>query len=756
MKRYFFILIIYLIAINSFASWQQTPGGDAYALSFMTDISSSKMLAGVVAAGLWMSENGGLSWEPINYRIFDDPFVGIDNIFFLDAAGDTIIISCYDLDLGSTTYISVDGGISWFLIDEIFANPGYNSEFVIVDECDHDILYYINHYYFAKSENFGETWIYWPIDGNYANKTGFYQYPDNRLFFSSYYFYQGGVDIGGVGLSADSGQSWMPIIPFYDLWGLTSAFIYGFIELSNGDWIATVCFTNPDQWEENNLVLSTDEGNTWERIGEGLPPRYQPDKIVEDPVIPGRLYIIGEQKYGLYVSDDYGRNWSRCLNGLPINVSICGDLEVNPFNDNIYVTIDSYGIYRTSDHGEIWETIPMPPVGLNARVSVFESSIFCRDYGYRLWRLDEPYTNLVEMELPLSPDTLTMFRPISYQGHDTLVAGLWKRPFLEAVDFFQMAYSYDNGESWQFNPFLPFLANTYFYTYYGDNVVRFITVGSNDSIWVTTDLGQNWNAILYNGYVNSIGQNETDIFISNGDDILCYEEENDSWIPLGYNGPPIDDILNVIGEDIYLDTWESPVSYCWCYHDSVWEQRGEMDRTICYNLAVPVEDDTIFFAVSMNSNLAWISEDYGYNWEVSELELPWPEQTCCFYNIKYDPYRNMIWASTGAGLCYLEVEQLAVDKKHLRFKPVSVSTLDIYPNPFNPSTVISFELRVASFVKLVVYDVQGREVVRLVDGWKTAGRYEVSFDASQLSSGVYFAKFKAGDLQRTRKLLLVK
>ena len=79
-----------------------------------------------------------------------------------------------------------------------------------------------------------------------------------------------------------------------------------------------------------------------------------------------------------------------------------------------------------------------------------------------------------------------------------------------------------------------------------------------------------------------------------------------------------------------------------------------------------------------------------------------------------------------------------------------------YPNPFNPSTVISFELRAASFMELVVYDVGGREVRRLVDGYRSAGKYEEVFDGSELASGVYFYQLKAGGFSSTKKMVLMK
>ena len=79
-----------------------------------------------------------------------------------------------------------------------------------------------------------------------------------------------------------------------------------------------------------------------------------------------------------------------------------------------------------------------------------------------------------------------------------------------------------------------------------------------------------------------------------------------------------------------------------------------------------------------------------------------------------------------------------------------------YPNPFNPSTVISYQLPVNGHVTLKVYDVIGREVATLVNEVKEAGRYSATFDASVLSSGIYFAKIQSSDNVRLKKMMLLK
>lgn len=88
--------------------------------------------------------------------------------------------------------------------------------------------------------------------------------------------------------------------------------------------------------------------------------------------------------------------------------------------------------------------------------------------------------------------------------------------------------------------------------------------------------------------------------------------------------------------------------------------------------------------------------------------------------------------------------------------PAAFALNQNYPNPFNPTTVISGQLSADSRLRLVVYDVLGRQVAVLADGRFPAGKYSFTFDGTRLASGVYFYRLDAGNYTATRKMTIVK
>jgi hypothetical protein len=88
--------------------------------------------------------------------------------------------------------------------------------------------------------------------------------------------------------------------------------------------------------------------------------------------------------------------------------------------------------------------------------------------------------------------------------------------------------------------------------------------------------------------------------------------------------------------------------------------------------------------------------------------------------------------------------------------PAKYALIGAYPNPFNPLTAISYQLPADSYVSLNVYSTSGKLVATLVEGWRAAGTQEVTFDGSNLASGVYVYHLTAGDFAASGKMILMK
>lgn len=137
-------------------------------------------------------------------------------------------------------------------------------------------------------------------------------------------------------------------------------------------------------------------------------------------------------------------------------------------------------------------------------------------------------------------------------------------------------------------------------------------------------------------------------------------------------------------------------------------------------------------------------------------------------NIKEGNYFLRISTKTSGGsefyFCDVQDEESSNLKKgeqiELEFNyykiPTGYSLGDNYPNPFNPSTIIKYQLQKDGFVSLKVYDMLGREVANLVNEIKKAGSYEVNFDAHNLASGVYVYTIHANDFMQSKKMMFLK
>ncbi|XWN38776.1 MAG: T9SS type A sorting domain-containing protein [Balneola sp.] len=122
---------------------------------------------------------------------------------------------------------------------------------------------------------------------------------------------------------------------------------------------------------------------------------------------------------------------------------------------------------------------------------------------------------------------------------------------------------------------------------------------------------------------------------------------------------------------------------------------------------------------------------------------------------KYD-FEEGVYASlghiTGPDLQNEQLETVEISTSN----DENVLGFSAYPNPFNPSTTISFSLQNDQNVNLTVYDLLGRKVAVLIDGRRTSGLNQVTFDASGLASGIYFYRISFGNNLITKRFTLLK
>jgi hypothetical protein len=94
--------------------------------------------------------------------------------------------------------------------------------------------------------------------------------------------------------------------------------------------------------------------------------------------------------------------------------------------------------------------------------------------------------------------------------------------------------------------------------------------------------------------------------------------------------------------------------------------------------------------------------------------------------------------------------------KNINALPAEYTLHQNYPDPFNPSTTIAFSLPRSASASLKVYDMLGREVATLVNGYTTSGMHEVQFNAANLASGIYLYRLTSGNFTEVKKMMLVK
>ena len=270
-------------------------------------------------------------------------------------------------------------------------------------------------------------------------------------------------------------------------------------------------------------------------------------------------------------------------------------------------------------------------------------------------------------------------------------------------------------------------------------------------IYVSNNNGMNWTQTMFlnNPSVYALASLGNYVYagvsVSSISGVYISTDNGTSWTQTSLNGRVANSIV-VSGNNIFAGTDFYGV-YLSTNNGSNWTQTSLNNQ---YVRSLAVTGNSVFAGV--NGIGVFVSNDNGANW-TSRIEGLGYKTTLalCIYG-------NYIFAGTqDSGVYRRPLSELITEVKTISNQiPKDFSLLQNYPNPFNPSTSIRYEIPKNGFVKLVVYDILGKEIETLVNEKQSAGTYEVKFEGKSLTSGVYFYRLTTDGFSDTKRMILLK
>jgi len=350
---------------------------------------------------------------------------------------------------------------------------------------------------------------------------------------------------------------------------------------------------------------------------------------------------------------------------------------------------------------------------------------------------------------------------------------------LYAADQSNMWKTTDGGASNWSSITLPSTSTsvTYIAVHPTDPNTLWITYGgfvAGQKVYESTDGGTNWNSIssgLPNLPIMSIvhykeATTRNVLFV--GTDLGVYVKDGPSdWAEYNSGLPSV-----VVTElDIYYNAGGTDILRAGTYGRGLWET--DIDAALPVELTSFAANSVEGSKVSLNWETATEVNNYGFEIERKMINNTQNEENDSWKNIGFiegsgnsnSPklYSFVDATLSGGSKFTYRLKQIDIDGSfeysdlvEIEVIPINFALNQNYPNPFNPTTTISYTLPFKASITLNVYDILGKEVIKLVQETKDAGIYKASFDANNLPSGVYYYTLRAGNFVQTRKMLLLK
>lgn len=725
-------------------------GGRIYCIS-IHPFDNQVIYIGTIGNGIYKTTDGGVNWVILDDPVLDDllrdivfhpygpdtmyagtvegmyrSFDGGNNWALLRPPGDWYN-TISDIEIhpiypniifavgGHTQVKSTDGGNTWYDLDL----PWVALTDIKTDPLRPDTIYGAtqsahHRYSIFRSENLGETW--YPYHNNLDTALIAQDFQIDPVNSDIQYF-------GGIGhlyqtetcieKTTNCGADWFDITPP----GLIKPHITA-ITISPIDHNTIYICT-----QANGVLKSSDGGMSWSEINNGS--KAATAWYVKVDSITGHLYL-GTLYYGIYKSTDGGESWENI--SYNINNSEVNDLSINYRNPDTIYAAAMNGVFRSLDGALNWQPVEIDYPGPDVH-----------NYGVAV----DPY------------DPNYIF--ISYLDYGT--------PYPHTGGVYR---SSDGGNNWfEYSDGLSsatILTKLNIADFENGNRRVFL---SAIGLYYSDDLGENWNicqqGLPTNERYYQLEINKTDpfrILATTYSQIFCSIDGGDSWLNL--RPPPGANLINSIVFDPQIDDKiYAARNYTGVYKSTDLGQRWidisnnlprDPEFFIPSGLAInPYNPENLFvnsrghgIFISHNGGDYWEPYSEGLNTNYSQaITIIDPIDTCRIYMA---PSIQSVWSIT----------RTTTGVKDLQPSPERPFLLSNFPNPFNSSTTIKYDILKATFVSLEIYDILGRKIEVLVSKYQSPGSYSYSWDAWNYPSGIYMARIKTDNYSRIIKMILLK
>ena len=723
-------------------TWTESNNGLTHTDVNALAVSGTTLFAGTYYGGVFISSDNGNSWTES-----DSGFSSNHNVTFFATSGENIFAGT---ESGGGVFLSTNNGISWSAV-----NSGLTSQSASVAHV----------YALAIS--------------------------DSNLFAGTR---------EGVFLSTNNGTNWhlasegLPKTKYDStLYGRISSFALFHNETSG---------TNIFAGTEDGVFLSTNNGNNWTAANSGMAENAAIDHLAVSTNNSGGTTLVASSSIygiyhfdGVYLSTNNGLDWIQIgLTNVRIGTLAITENEANGTN----ILAGTYGgMYFSSNNGVDWSfncfNNPNSLSNITALAVSNENILAGIDEGI-------PFDFHGPTAIFISPNNGEIWRPV-YCSTDYTIHAFAIVPDdsvgtnIFAGTSYGVLHSTNNGSTW--NVVNDGLTNL--------NVIAIGVSGSNifagtwwGGVFMSTNNGTNWNMVdtVFTEDLRAFVAADTNLFVGAGvwgsasGGIFRSTNDGSSWTSVNSGLTNIDVHALCISRnetnDINIFAGTSGGIFRSSNNGTNWQAVNTgLTNSDVYCFAVSGTNifagtrDGVF--LSTNNGSSWKEVNEGLmNTNISALAVTADNIFAGTSTVWFSgPYGQGVWRrALSEVITSIDEVALEIPKNFILYQN--------YPNPFNPTTKIKYSIpssvivsearqsqeitSVTSFprndnvtVQLKVYDVLGREVTTLVNETKQPGKYEVEFNASSLSSGIYFYQLKAvpfgrqaGEFIQTKKMILLK